>query len=345
MNPKSCDVGGQAVLEGVMMRSPKCLAIAVRKPSGEIVLKEDVWVSIWDKLKFLRKPFLRGGVVLFESLHNGIKALSFSARHAGLEPVKQGEAAKEPTSLAITGTIVFSLAIGIAMFVALPHFLTWLAGKGLGNEGLQGGQSVSFHLVDGLIKMSIFVGYLWAISRMKEIHRVFQYHGAEHKSIWTYEKGEDLTVENARKNTRLHPRCGTSFLIIVLMVSIFIFSTVFPFMPRFSETTWLNQLAYVFIKIPLMFPVAGLAYEATKLSGKYPKSPLVRVFTWPGLMLQKITTQEPDDAQLEIALAALRTTLWRERVGAAVASRDEETFADLGALVAALEGGVTAEAA
>ncbi len=342
---KPCDVGGQAVLEGVMMRSPRCLAIAVRKPSGEIVVKEDVWVSIWEKLRFLRWPFLRGGVVLFESMHNGIKALSFSARHAGLEDegVKPDATApatpeKEPTSLAITLTIVTSLAFGLGLFVALPHFLTWLFGKATGSLALQGGTAVAFHLVDGVIKMAIFIGYLWGISRMKEIHRVFQYHGAEHKSIYTYEKGLALTVDNARAQTRLHPRCGTSFLLIVLMTSILVFSMVTPFLPLFSETKWLNHLALVFVKIPLMFPIAGLAYEATKLSARRPNHPLVRAFVWPGLMLQKITTQEPDDSQLEVALAALKMTLWREEVGTDTHRRDADdvqTFPSYDALASA----------
>jgi uncharacterized protein YqhQ len=315
-------VGGQAILEGVMMRSPHSLAIAVRRASGEIVVKEAAWHSIWEKARWLRKPFLRGAVVLFESLHNGISALTFSANEAARElPVEGAEGkpadAKPPTdsgasNLAIAGTIALSVAFGFGMFAALPHFITWLAGVMLGSESLASGKDFGFQIVDGIVKIVFLVGYMALISRMKDIKRVFQYHGAEHKSIYCYEAGLPLTVANARTFSRQHPRCGTSFLLITVVVSILLFSVVFPFLPRISSTGWLNQLAYVFIKIPLMFPVAGIAYEATRLSARHPRNLFVRGFTWPGLMLQNITTQEPDDTQLEIALVALQKTLWRE---------------------------------
>ena len=327
-SPEVWNVGGQAVIEGVMMRSPRCLAVAVRRANGEIVIKEDRWVSVWEKLRFLRWPFFRGGVVFFEALHNGIKALSFSAAQAGLES-EEGEA--EPSSgemskMAVTLTIAFSLVVGFAVFAALPHFVTWLTGLWLGSDALQSGTSVSFHLVDGAIKIAVFVAYLALISRMPDIRRVFQYHGAEHKSIYCYENGEDLTVENARRYTTFHPRCGTSFVLIVLLISIVMFSIVFPLLPVPTGSAVLNQVIYVFIKIPLMFPVAGVAYELVRMSGRHANHPLVRVLTWPGLMLQRITTKEPTDAQLEIALVALQKALWRERVGAAekVATIDEE---------------------
>lgn len=338
-------VGGQAILEGVMMRSPHSLAIAVRRPSGEIVVKEDVWVSVWDRAKFLRKPLLRGAVVLFESLHNGVKALTFSANEAArfAEDPATGEVApagaaptnEQPSTLAITGTILFSVVFGFALFAALPHFLTWLAGTMLGNAGLASGKDLSFQLVDGVVKISILLGYLVLISRMKEIQRVFQYHGAEHKSIYCYESGKPLTVANARTYTRLHPRCGTSFLLITFVVSVLLFSAVFPLLPTFFEHKWMNQLAYVFIKVPLMFPVAGIAYEATRLSARFPTNPIVRAFTWPGLMLQHITTREPDDLQLEVALVALQKTLWREehRTAQGTGDDDPEVFCTYGAFV------------
>lgn len=342
-------VGGQAILEGVMMRSPHSLAIAVRRPNGEIVVKEDAWHSVWERARWLRKPFLRGAVVLFESMHNGVKALSFSANEAarfvedsdgnvrnppardqaaanspdasgkpsavlrvGSEP--QVAEAEEPalSSWAIAGTIALSAVFGFGLFAALPHFVTWLAGVTLGNASLASGKDLGFQIVDGIVKIGFLVGYLALISRMKDIKRVFQYHGAEHKSIYCYEDGKALTVENARKYKTLHPRCGTSFLLVTVVVSILLFSAVFPFLPEVSSHTWLNQLAYVFIKIPLMFPVAGIAYEMTRLSARFPSNPIVRAFTWPGLMLQHITTREPDDDQLEIALVALQKTLWRE---------------------------------
>lgn len=317
-------VGGQAILEGVMMRSPNSLAIAVRRANGEIVVREDRWVSIWHRARWLRKPFLRGAVVLAESMHNGVKALSFSANEAAVGlPPEEGGAATNPdgtpqepeklSDLAIAGTLAVSLLFGFALFAALPHFLTWLAGTVLGNASLASGKDLGFQVVDGIIKIAILIGYMAAISRLPDIQRVFQYHGAEHKSIYCYESGQDLTVANARRFTTLHPRCGTSFLLITVVTSIILFSAIFPLLPEVSSVKALNQLAYVFIKLPLMFPVAGIAYEATRLSARFPNNPLVKAFTWPGLMLQHITTKEPDDSQLEIALVALQMTLRREQ--------------------------------
>ncbi len=339
-------VGGQAILEGVMMRSPNSLAIAVRRASGEIVVKEDRWVSIWERARFLRKPFLRGAVVLFEAMHNGVKALSFSADQAARDqdPVPASAdavpAAQTPlTGLAITGTIVVSVAFAFALFAALPHFITWLAGTLLGNASLASGKDLSFQVVDGIVKICVLVGYMALISKMPDIARVFQFHGAEHKSIFCYEEGKPLTVANAKTYITLHPRCGTSFLLITVVTSIVLFSAVFPFLPEVSSTKWLNQLAYVFVKLPLMFPVAGIAYEMTRLSAKFPNNPIVKAFTWPGLKLQLITTKEPDDEQLEIALVALQMTLRREQAlksGAALAEQAEPVvFADYAAFLAA----------
>jgi uncharacterized protein YqhQ len=356
-------VGGQAILEGVMMRSPHSLAIAVRRPGGEIVVKEDAWHSIWERAKVLRRPLLRGAVVLFESLYNGIQALTFSAdqaaRHADNgpqrpdasgaapqeAPVGKGDDAEVLGSWAIAGTIALSLALGFGLFAALPHFLTWLAGIALGNKDLASGKALAFQAVDGVVKVAFLVGYLAAIARLPEIRRVFQYHGAEHKSIWCYEDGHALTVENARSYTTLHPRCGTSFLLITVVVSILLFSVVFPLMPDISERKWLNQLAYVFIKVPLMFPVAGIAYEATRLSARFPRNPIVRLFTWPGLMLQHITTKEPDDQQLEIALVALQMTLRREAAlaagdSAASVVQEPEVFDSYAAFLTKMGGAI-----
>jgi len=340
-------VGGQAILEGVMMRSPHSLAIAVRRPSGEIVVKEDAWHSIWEKARWLRKPFLRGAVVLFESMHNGVKALSFSANEAArfADDAPEGAATSDAplSNWAIAGTIAMSVLFGFGLFAALPHFVTWLAGIGLGSASLASGKDLGFQLVDGGVKIVFLVSYLALISRMKEIKRVFQYHGAEHKSIYCYEDGKPLTVENARGYTTLHPRCGTSFLLITVVVSIVLFSAVFPLLPTISEHKWLNQLAYVFLKIPLMFPVAGIAYEMTRLSARFPANPVVRALTWPGLMLQHITTREPDDDQLEIALVALQKTLWREQCvqsgqSPQTAATAPEVFETYGAFVARVSG-------
>ena len=326
------DVGGQAVIEGIMMRSPHSLAIAVRRRSGEIAIVERPWESVSDKLKFLKRPFLRGAVVLFEALLNGIQALTFSADQAmeGMEEeerlAKAGAAdppratAAEPENAApakagsgsrfmLYLTIFLSLLIGFAVFKGIPHLLTTLF-------GLQTDQML-FHFIDGAIKISMFIGYVMLVGRMQEMRRVFQYHGAEHKAIFAYENGEELTVENARKYVRFHPRCGTSFIIIVLISSILVFMVVFPFIPTLNPNRFINALLQIAIKFPLMFPVACVAYEFQKWSARNMTNPVVALLVKPGIWLQHVTTQEPDDAQIEIALAALRKTLWREEHGGA----------------------------
>lgn len=289
------------------MRSPRSFAVAVRRPTGEIVVREDRWRSIWEKapgLRFMKRPFLRGGVVLVESLVNGIQALNFAAS-------QQGDEESPPLSpVAMATTIAVAFALGLGLFVGLPHLLSWGFGALTGTDAE--GRSLSFHLVDGVFKMAIFIGYVWLIGKMKEIGRVFQYHGAEHKSIYAYEKGLRLDVENARAQSRLHPRCGTSFILFVLLISIFLFSAIFPLFPKLVDNVFLNHLIYIFIKIPLMLPVAGMSYEVIRLAGRKNKSRLVRAVSWPGLQLQRLTTREPDDRQLEIALVALRKALWRE---------------------------------
>jgi uncharacterized protein YqhQ len=306
------DVGGQAVLEGVMMRSPRSFCIAVRRPSGDIVVKEDVWRSIWERLpllKFLRKPGFRGVIIFLEALVNGMQALSFSAKWA-----YEDEKAQEKLSdFALAGTLILAFALGLGLFVAVPHLLTWGLGEWTGGD--VEGKTLSFHLIDGAIKVVIFVVYLWLISKMKDIKRVFQYHGAEHKAIYTYEMGEPLTVEAAAKYPTLHPRCGTSFLLNVILISILLFSLVFPFFPTLSETKAVNHALLVLVKIPMMLPVAAMAYEVNRWASKRMDRRLVRALVWPGLAMQRITTKEPSRDQLEIALTALRYSLWREKVG------------------------------
>lgn len=336
------------------MRSPKSFAVVCRRPDGSIVIKESEWRPIWSKLSPLRWPLLRGGVVLLESLVNGISALTFSANQQMMEvPESDAEAAPandeaapaadaespasapakvaggaplrslgaraanqpdEPSSLATFGMVAVSLAFGLALFVGAPHLAAWGLGSLLGFDT----SSFAFHAVDGVIKLAILVGYLAAISLLPDIRRVFQYHGAEHKAIYTHEAGLPLTVENARKQTRFHPRCGTSFLLIVIMVSVVLFSAVLRF-PIF-DAAWADHLAKIAIKIPLMFPIAGLSYELIKLAGKHwENSALAKAGSAPGMWLQKITTREPDDDQLEIALISIRKTLWRESLGDAAA--------------------------
>ena len=292
-----------------MMRSPNSLAVVCRSPAGSLVVKEQPWRSIWERLRFLRWPFLRGTVVLGESLVNGFSALTFSAqlqmKAEAEKDAAEGKGPKDgppeaPPSMA--GMIFVSVLFAIGLFVAAPHLLTALLGFR--------SDTLSFHLVDGVIKVAIFVAYLAGISLMDDIKRVFMYHGAEHQAIFAYEQG-DLSLEGARRQSRFHPRCGTSFLVIVILISILLFAVTLRF-PIF-ETRILDNLIKVLIKIPLMLPVAGLAYEAIKLSGKYPRHPLVRVLSAPGLWIQRITTRKPTDDQLEVAVIAIEKTLWREQ--------------------------------
>jgi uncharacterized protein YqhQ len=312
------DVGGQAVIEGVMMRSPRSFAVVCRRPNGSIVIKEDAWRPLWRNVRFLRWPLLRGTIVLIESLLNGFSALSFAARQQAIEgdetapPARSlGAAASKPSEpgrLAQWGMLAISIAFGLALFVGAPHLLSWALGGVVGYDTT----SFAFHIVDGVIKVAILLAYLATISLLPDIKRVFQYHGAEHKAIFTYERGQPLTVENARKQSRFHPRCGTSFLLIVVMVSIVIFAAVLR--GEILESSKLDHLVKIFLKIPLMLPVAGLSYELLKLAGrKCDTSALARALSAPGMWLQRITTREPSDEQLEIALLSIRKTLWRER--------------------------------
>jgi uncharacterized protein YqhQ len=300
-------VGGQAVIEGVMMRSPRALTVAVRKQNGEIAVREMVWRKVFPDWKFLRWPLLRGAVVLIESMANGKRALTFASSQAlGEEEEEVGG-----TAGAIAALVAILLSVGL--FIAAPHYSASFVG------GLVGAGNVSnplFHLLAGVFKISIFFGYVLLLSRLPEMKRIFQYHGAEHKSIYAFESGLPLTVENARKQVRFHPRCGTAFIFAVAGIAILFWSAVFPVIqPVFyvTDIAWLQNFIYILIKIPMMLPIAGIAYEFTRFSSQKDCGPILRVLTKPGLWLQRLTTQEPDDHQLEIALTALRQTLFRER--------------------------------
>lgn len=303
MTTQKFNVGGQAVLEGVMMRSPSALAVAVRKPNGEVAIKEGPWKSITTRIPLLSWPFFRGGIILIEALINGLDALTFSANQA-----LEDETDEEMGVWAMGLTIAVSFGLGILLFVALPHYLSLLLGR-IGPLSF-GVRSIAFHSIDGLLKLSFFLGYILLISRIKEIGRVFEYHGAEHKSIFAYEAGKDLTVENAREYTTLHPRCGTAFILIVLILSILIFSLVFPLIiSADQERGWMINILYVFIKILLMMPIAGVAYEFNRFASRHMDRTLLKLAVMPGLWVQKLTTREPTDDQIEIALIALKKAL------------------------------------
>ena len=356
--------GGQAVLEGVMMRSPKYLSVAVRTPDGKIVLREERWRSFGERKRTFRKPFFRGVATLIETLVNGIQALSFSAdviakeegnaaggkdadgdkkaRKSGRSK-RKGQKKEGLSTAAVVFTILSAFAFAIAIFVVLPHVLTLLFGRVL--HWKLDVNSLAFHIIDGIIKIAFFVAYIWGISFMKDIRRVFEYHGAEHKSIFAYEHRRPLSVEAAREFGTHHPRCGTSFLLVVLIISILLFAVVFPLLPEFSGLhPVLRQALFILIKIALLFPVAGISYEVIRAAGKS-DHPVLRVLVWPGVALQRITTREPDDSQLEVALLALISVLLRESSGAENFKKRMRTFDDFESALAAFEEEVRGESA
>lgn len=294
-------IGGQAVIEGVLMKSPGFIAIAVRKNSKKIALRTIPHISWTKRSKFSGFPVIRGVVTLFEALYLGVEALGYSAQVASEE-----EGGKERmSSIAILFSILLAFVLGMALFVVLPHFLTVLFTSGLSVDSLW------FHLLDGLLRACILMIYVYLISWMKDIRRVFQYHGAEHKTIYAFEKGEALLLENARKHGTLHPRCGTSFLLFLVFVSILVFSVIFPYlgMNSISSVPVLSHALIVLVKILLMIPVAGLAYELIKISASKMDNPFFKAVIWPGMVLQRLTTREPTDDQLEVALVSLRQVL------------------------------------
>ena len=290
-------IGGQAVLEGVMMRSLTGYSVAVRQPDGGVAIKKDKLVSIAKKYPFLKLPVLRGTVVLIQSLILGMRALDYSANVA-LAP-EEGE--KEMSSWAIVTSMGLALVLAIGVFILVPLGVT----NAIRHYFVPSMGNIAYNVIDGILRGVIFFTYIISISYMKEIRRVFEYHGAEHKTVYTFEANEDLTVENARTKSTLHPRCGTSFLLFVMAISILVFSLVpstMPFVVKF--------LARV-VLIPL---IAGLAYEVIRFSARHLANPVCRALTRPGMWLQKITTKEPDDKQLEIAIVALKEALMYDAV-------------------------------
>lgn len=323
-------IGGQAVIEGVMMRSPKSLAIGVRRPDGGIVLREEAWLSFSARLPFLRWPLLRGAAMLVESLYNGIVALNFSASVAYPEDDKaQKEAAKGKSGLWLT--LAVSMAFAFGLFKGVPHLSAWGLGRLLGGEGGTAlpMSSPLFHLADGGIKLALFVGYIALISRMDEVKRLFMYHGAEHKSVHVWEAAEPLDVEHARPKTTAHPRCGTSLILLVIATSIVVFAGVLPFVPQVFANDFAQALFLLGVKMPLLLPIAGLAYEAQRYAARNPSNPLIRALIAPGMLLQRLTTREPGDRELEVALAALKKTVWREQQGEVVALPERQATVEV----------------
>ncbi len=359
-------VGGQAVMEGVMMRTPSAYAIACRKSDGTIIKTAESLPKWSDKHKWLDIPVLRGGATLIQSMALGIKALNFSAQvaHEDMEeqealekakefqteavlaggtldenftkarttvimPEKKEEKKKASQAAGAVGSIIFALGFNILLFVVAPLLLTNILFIALGWAGQPTlsenaawwqtamayiwrikldtfGSWVGFNLIDGIIRMIFFVLMIFSMSYLKDIRRVFEYHGAEHKTVFAWEKGAELTPENAHVQKRQHPRCGTSFLMVVMLVSIVLFSVIT------FEATWLNLL----VRIILMPLVAGLSYEIIRYAAKKESSVVFKLMTLPGLWLQNITTQEPDSEQLEVAIEALKESLKFEPIEA-----------------------------
>lgn len=291
---KITSIGGQAVIEGVMMRGPHKIAIAVRKPDGEIVIDEK---EINDKTKWITKvPILRGVWAFFSSMVTGVKSLMFSAKFYDLDDGTALEEKKEDNGMpewALYLSVFFSLLISVGLFFVLPNFIT--------NFVIPDKTShpVLYNLLESVIKLVLFGGYMALVSQMKDIQRVFQYHGAEHKSIFCYENGEELTVENVRKYTRFHPRCGTSFLLFVIIISILVFSCL---------GVYENVLVNIGLRLLFLPIVAGLSYEVIKFAGRSTN----KCITWlnePGKWLQRLTTREPDDSQIEVAIESLKAVI------------------------------------
>jgi uncharacterized protein YqhQ len=287
---RDAPVGGQAVLEGVMMRGVSTWSVAVRKPDGRIEVSSEPVVSWAKRSRLFRVPVIRGVVALAESLRIGFRALAISA-NAQVETPDGDEA--EPIGGFTWGlTVVLSLALAIGLFFVVPVGATSLIKDQLGS-------SVLFWLVEGVLRTAIFIGYLAAISRLNDLRRVFQYHGAEHKTISCFEAGDRLTPARAELYSRLHPRCGTSFLLVVMVVAIFVFAPL-------GLPAWYWLLASRILGIPL---IAGISYEIIKWAGRNRRKRWVRAVMWPGLMLQNLTTREPDRGQLAVAIAALEAVL------------------------------------
>ena len=283
-------VGGQAVIEGVMMRSPHSMAIAVRRPNGEIVVKRERLNFFSEKKFYSKLPLARGVMNLLSALVLGMKALNFSANQSLEEE-------KEVSSWTMGLTFTFALSFGIFLFFLIPLFLTkWLrfAIPVVSTSG------ILFNLVDGIIRLMIFLAYLWTISFFKEIRRIFEYHGAEHKSIFAFESGEKLIADRVKGYSHLHPRCGTSFLLIVMVVSILVFALV-PHQLSFGY-----KLASRIVLIPL---IAGLAYEIIRFADQKRERKGMQYFIKPGLWLQRMTAREPSEDQIEVALRALHEVL------------------------------------
>lgn len=299
---KYTSIGGQALIEGILMKSPEKTALAVRMPNGEIDLSYINGKSLREKYKILNLPVIRGVIAFAESMINGYKAMMLSAEKSGFTDLEEEKPKDEKKQNALVNTVmVIGSVLGVLLAVVLFMYLPRLFVSGI--EYLFSAKITSKLLrsaIEQFLKLTIFVLYVFAVSFMKDIKRVFMYHGAEHKTIFAYEKGLELTVENVRTQKRFHPRCGTSFMILMILVSIIISTVVQIIFPTVYNVRWLWVIAKILI-IPF---TCGIGFEILKICGKY-DNVLTRIISAPGMWLQRITTKEPEDDMIEIAIAAL----------------------------------------
>ena len=286
-------VGGQAVIEGVMMRGPKAIATAVRRKDGTIVYRKKTLDE--KKNKWFKMPFIRGVLALFDAMVIGTKELIFASNQAGEEEEQLSD--KE-----VMGTVSMSLIIGIGVFMVIPSLVGGLVFKD---------NKLMANIIEAAIRLIMFLGYIWGISFFKDVRRVFEYHGAEQKSIYNYEMEKALEVENAKTCTRFHPRCGTSFLLLVMFISILVFSIV-DFIFPVPDNKFLLIVYKIFTRIPFVPVVAGISFEIQRWTSYHLNNIIGKMIAGPGLLLQKITTKEPDESQLEVALVALKVALGQE---------------------------------
>lgn len=308
MKPKiNSNIGGSALIEGVMMRGNNRMAMSVRKASGEIYTETVPSVPWTRKNKLLGLPFIRGAVSMIESMITGMKSLMDSAEHVDLDDGEEEskfdiwvrkKLGENYMTYLLYSSLVIALAFGIGIFILLPNLIADFFAGLTGIDKTTGIGAFAANAIEGILRVTIFLLYIVLISKNKDIGRVFQYHGAEHKTIYAYENGEELTVENVKKHTTLHPRCGTTFMFLVIFISIVVF----------AFTGWHNRLVNMLIRLLMLPVVAGISYEVLKLAAKTDNK-LVRAISIPGLMLQKITTKEPDESMIEVAIASLKAVL------------------------------------
>ena len=291
---KSSNIGGQAVLEGIMMKHKDEYAVAVRKPDGEIIVQKETYKSIVHKWKKLTEiPFVRGVFNFIDSMVLGMKTLTYSASFFD-EACQEAAKQEKKENLLMGATVVFSLVMAVAIFMVLPYFLSSLLERYISSYSIR-------TVIEGFVRIGIFILYVLLISRLDDIQRTFMYHGAEHKCINCIEHGLPLTVENVRGSSRQHKRCGTSFLFLVLAISIIMLILVR------AETPFMR----IVIRIVLLPVIAGISYEFLKLAGRS-ENPVVNFFSKPGLAIQKLTTKEPDDSMIEVAIQAVEAVFdWR----------------------------------